>query len=186
MIQTDLSKVTGKTLKGWWEWLVLEQAGCCSIHFASTKKYRYCVCMGWLPGYGPASEERWFGKDGRPRPAFCPPVTPGEEHNGWRICWKIGRQTHNNIMQCDYDIDFEMPYVTEAMAKADPELVEGDVDNTNESVVLKSGMAVRKGGHVLYVTGLGAPVGYRSWEDLAKHIRKTARRVWRDWKDKDE
>ncbi len=121
----DLKEVTGKELKKWWEWLVREQAGCCSVHFASTEKYRYCVCMGWQSGYGPASEEKWFGKDGRLRPAFCPPVTPKEADDGWRICWKIGRQTHNNIMQCDYDVDFEMPYVTEAMAKADPELVRG-------------------------------------------------------------
>lgn len=179
----DLREVTGRELKIWWEWLTCTQAGCCSVHFASTGKYRYCVCMGWQSGYGPASEEKWYGKDGRPRPAFCPPVTPGEEKNGWRICWKIGRQTHSNSMQCDYDVDFEMPYVTEAMAKAVPGLVEGDVDDTNEPVVLKSGMVARKGG---YVAGLGAPVGYRSWEDLAKCVRKTARRVWRDWRDHDD
>ena len=70
----DLKEVTGKELKKWWEWLVREQEGCCSVNFASTEKYRYCVCMGWQSGYGPASEERWVGKDGRLRPAFCPPV----------------------------------------------------------------------------------------------------------------
>ena len=121
----DLKKITGKELKKWWEWLASKQEGCCSVHFASTKKYRYCVCMGWQSGYGPAANEKWYGKDGRPRLAFCPPVAPGEEHDGWRICCKIGRQTHDNIMQSDYDVDFEMPYVTEAMAKADPELREG-------------------------------------------------------------
>ena len=186
----DLKEVTGKELKKWWEWLVREQAGCCSVHFASTDKYRYCVCMGWQSGYGPASEERWVGKDGRLRPAFCPPVTPGEEEDGWRICWKIGRQTHSNIMQCDYDVDFEMPYVTEAMAKADPDLVEGDVDDTNGDVVLKWGKVVadwRNGSLVsIRKLRLGAPVGYRSWEDFAKYVRRIARRVWRDWKDNDD
>ena len=187
MRQTDLKDVTGKTLKGWWEWLAREQAGCCSVNFASTEKYRYCVCMGWQSGYGPGSGERWRGKDGRLRPVFCPPVTPGEAHNGWRICWKIGRQTWNNITQCDYDIDFEMPYVTEKMAKADPTLCEGDVDDTNEAVVLKWGKIHTKGrnGHIESMR-LGAPVGYRDWNALAAYMRKTARRVFKDWKDNDE
>lgn len=182
----DLNEVTGKELKKWWEWLVREQAGCCSVNFASTKKYRYCVCMGWQSGYGPASDEKWLGKDGRLRTAFCPPVTPGEVHNGWRICWKIGRQTHNNIMQCDYDIDFEMPYVTAYMAAADPGLCEGDVDDTNSDIVLKWGKVVTGRNGRIKSMRLGAPVYYRSWEDLAKYIRKTARRVWSDWRDHDD
>ena len=83
MRHTDLKNVTGKLLKDWWEWLVREQEGCCSVHFASTEKYRYCVCMGWLSGYGPASDEKWFGKGGGLRPAFCPPVDPKEDDKGW-------------------------------------------------------------------------------------------------------
>lgn len=187
MEKCDLKEVTGKELKNWWEGLVREQAGCCSVCFASTEKYRYCVCMGWQSGYGPASEEKWVGKNGRLRPAFCPPVTPGEAEAGWwRICWKIGRQTRNSIMQCDYDIDFEMPYVTEKMAKANPELCEGDVDDTDEDIVLKWGKVVTGRNGRIKSMRLGAPVGYRSWEDLAKYVRKTARRVWRDWRDHDD
>ena len=186
MRSCDLREVTGKELKKWWEALVREQAGCCSANFASTEKYRYCVCMGWQSGYGPSSEEKWVGKDGKLRPAFCPPVTPGEEKAGWRICWKIGRQTHNNIMQCDYDIDFEMPYVTEAMTKADPELREGDVDDTNGDIVLKWGKVTNGSNGRIESVRLGAPVGYHSWDDLAKYIRRIARRVWRDWRDCDE
>ena len=182
----DLKEVTGKELKKWWEWLAREQEGCCSIHFARTEKYRYYVCMGWMSGYGPASDEKWRGKDGKLHPAFCPPVDPKEADEGWRICWKIGRQTHNNVMQCDYDIDLEMPYVTERMAEEFPDLCEGDIDNTNASVNLKSGMVVRKNGRVVGVTGLGAPVGYRSWDDFARFVRREARRVWRDWKDWDD
>ena len=183
----NLKEVTGKELKRWWEWLVREQVGCCSVHFASTEKYRYCVCMGWQSGYGKASEEQWQDENEKWRPAFCPPVDPKDEADGWRICWKIGRQTHNNAMQCDYDIDFEMPYVTEAMAKADPELIEGDVDDTDSAIVLKWGKVVTKGrdGRVESMR-LGAPAGYRSWEDFARYVRKTARRVWRDWRDNDE
>lgn len=182
----DLKGATGKELKKWWEELVREQAGCCSIHFASTEKYRYCVCMGWQSGYGPTSEEQWQDKNEKLHSAFCPPVDPKEENEGWRICWKIGRQTHNNIMQCDYDIDFEMPYVTEAMAKADPELVEGDVDDTNGDIVLKWGKITRGRNGRIKSMRLGAPVGCRSWEDFAKYVRRIARRVWRDWRDYDE
>jgi hypothetical protein len=139
-----------------------------------------------MSGYGPASEEKWRGKDGKWRPAFCPPVDQGED-KGWRICWKIARQTHNNAMQCDYDIDFEMPYVTAYMAAVDPELVEGDVDDTNSDIVLKWGKVVTKGrnGHIESMR-LGAPVYYRSWDDFAKFVRKIARRVWRDWRANDE
>ena len=182
----NLNEVTGKELKMWYEDLVREQAGCCSVHFASTEKYRYCVCMGWQSGYGPASEEKLRGKDGKLRQAFCPPVYSEGEDEGWRICWKIGRQTHNNIMQCDYVIDFEMPYVTEAMAKADPDLCEGDVDDTNSDIVLKWGKVVTGCNGRIKSMKLGAPVYYRSWEDFAKHVRRIARRVWRDWKDNDE
>lgn len=181
----DLEYVTGKELKECWEWLAREQMGCCSVNIANTEKYRYCVCMGWQSGYGPASEEKWYGKDGRLRPAFCPPVDPEEESRGWRICWKIGRQTHNNIMQCDYDIDFEMPYVTEAMAKADPELCEGDVDDTDSVLVLKWGKVVTGRNGRIKSMRLGAPVGYRSWDDFAKYVRRIARRVWRDWRYED-
>ena len=186
MRSCDLREVTGKELKEWWEWLVREQAGCCSVHFASTGNYRYCVCMGWQSGYGPASDEKWRGKDGKWRQAFCPPVDPKEEDEGWRICWKIGRQTHNNIMQCDYDIDFEMPYVTEEMTKAGPDLVEGEVDDTNGDIVLKWGKVTRGRNGCIESMRLGAPVYYRSWEDFAKYVRKIARRVWRDWRDHDE
>lgn len=188
MRQTDLKNVTGKELKKWYEGLVREQAGCCSINFASTKKYRYCVCMGWQSGYGPASEETWlYEKDGDLHPAFCPPVDPKEADKGWRICWKVGRQTHDNIMQCDYDVDFEMPYVTEKMAKDDPELCEGEVDDTNSDIPLKWGI-VGTSGRTGRITSLklGAPVGYRSWDDFAMFVRKVARRVYRDWRDYDE
>lgn len=182
----DLKEVTGKELKKWYEWLVREQAGCCSVHFASTGNYRYCVCMGWMSGYGPASDEKWYDKYGWLRPAFCPPVSPKEADEGWRSCCKIGRQTHNNAMQCDYDVDFEMPYVTEAMAEDDPELCEGDVDDTNHDVLLKWGRVTKDRNGRIESIRLGAPVGCRSWDDFARHVRKTARRVWRDWKDCDE
>lgn len=157
----ELNKLTGKMIKEWYAWLRKNEMGCCSIWFASTDKYRYCVCMGWHDyGEGP-DEERGFA-------------------DGFRVAWKIGRQTHNNIMQCDLDVDFEMPYVTGKMAKDDPELREGDVDDTLEEVEARR--TERKGVMVFW----HAPKGYRSWNALAATMRKVARRVYRDWRDNDE
>lgn len=148
-----LKEVTGKTVKGWYEWLLKEDQGCCSVYFADNDKYRYCVCMGWHAS--------------------------GTDENGkqqWVVAWKIGRQTHNNAMQCDFDVDFEMPYVSEAEAAANPELCAGDVDDTLEIV------SARKRTTIYRETKFSAPDGYRSWEALATQIRKTARRVWQDWR----
>lgn len=129
----SLKDVTGKFVKESVKWLKKEQMGCCSICFATDVKYNYAVCIGWH-----------------------------DLGDNWSIAWKIGRQTTNNIMQCDFDIDFEMPYSDES----------GDVDDTLETIE---------------VVG-GKPVGYRSWADLAAYMRKVAQRVWWDWaeEEKDE
>lgn len=154
-----LSELTGKTVRGWYEWLRERDAGCRSVCFASTDKYRYFVCMGWHDyGEGP-DKERGFT-------------------DGFRVAWKIGRQTHNNIVQCDLDVDFEMPYDTET----------GDVDNTLEEVTC--GKIVHKPykcwGKTWHLWRWSVPIGYRDWNALAARMRKVARRVWRDWKDNDE
>lgn len=182
MRSCDLKEVTGKELKKWYKWLVHEKEGCCSVHFASTEKYRYCVCMGWhhyndeqvLDEHGKPVYEvhRWNTKN-TVEEVRLPKFKPV-----WKIAWKIGRQTHNNVMQCDLDVDFEMPYVTEAMAKANPKLCEGNVDDTCEEVFADNRPGI--------IGGWTSPVGFRSWDDFAKYVRKTARRVWRDWRDHDE
>ena len=125
-----LKDVTGKFVKESVEWLEKEQMGCCSICFATDDKYNYAVCIGWHEG---------------------------GSRDGWSVAWKIGRQTTNNIMQCDLDVDFDMPYSVES----------GDVDDTLETIEVVK----------------GKPVGYRSWVELATYMRKTARRVWNDWKE---
>lgn len=153
----ELNKLTGKMTKGWYEWLRKEDMGCCSIWFASTDKYRYCVCVGWHNlGDGPKEKN----------------------YDHWAVAWKIGRQTHDNIMQCDFDVDFEMPYVTEAMAKANPKLCEGNVDDTCEEVFADNRPGI--------IGGWTSPKGYRSWDALASRMRKVARRVYRDWRGCDE
>ena len=121
-----LKDVTGKFARSSVKWLHARQMGCCSICFATDDRYNYSVCIGWHDG-----------------------------GHGWEVAWKIGRQALNNVMQCDFDVDFEMPYSDES----------GDVDDTLETIE---------------VVG-GKPVGYRSWAELASRMRREARRVWRDW-----
>lgn len=136
----ELNKLTGKTVREWYAWLRKEDQGCCSVWFESTDKYRYCVCMGWHD---------------------C--------GDGWKVAWKIGRQTHNNIMQCDFDVDFEMP--------CNPET--GDVDDTLEEVECEKIVHPKS-------WRWSSPKGYRGWDRLAACMRKTARRVYRDWRYKDD
>lgn len=134
----ELKEVTGSWLRDSFAWLNAEQMGCCSICFASDSKYDYSVCIGWHDlGDGPKED--------------------GYHH--WVIAWKIGRQTLNNAMQCDFDVDFEMPYNEET----------GDVDDTVEKIEVDG----RK------------PAGYKSWGALASHIRKEAQRIWYDWKEQE-
>ena len=123
-----LKDVTGKFARSSVKWLHARQMGCCSICFATDDRYNYSVCIGWHDG-----------------------------GHGWEVAWKIGRQTTNNIMQCDFDVDFEMPYSDES----------GDVDDTLETIEVVK----------------GKPVCYRSWADLASRMRSEARRVWHDWKE---
>lgn len=124
----SLKDVTGRFTRESVEWLREQSNGCCSICFATDNRYNYAVCIGWHD--------------------------IGDE---WVLAWKIGRQTLNNVMQCDLDVDFEMPYSDES----------GDIDDTLETIEVVK----------------GKPVGYRSWADLASRMRDEARRVWHDWKE---
>ena len=134
---TELKEVTGSWLRESFAWLVKEQMGCCSICFSSDSKYNYAVCVGWHDlGDGPKENN----------------------YHHWVVAWKIGRQTPDNALQCDFDIDFEMPYSEES----------GDVDDTVEEIEVDR----------------IKPVGYKSWDALASYIRKEARRIWRDWRKK--
>lgn len=80
-------------LKQWWDGLMADKCGCRHLEYAvdGNDGQVYSVCMGW------------HNADDKPV-----------------IAWKIGRQSSINAMQCDLDIDFEMPY--------DPE--SGEVDDT--------------------------------------------------------
>lgn len=126
MTTRKLNEITGAMVRGWYEWLVETDMGCCHLPFAENATHVYSVCMGWHDA----------GRD------------------GWKVAWLIGRQSHRNVMQCDLDLDFEMPY--------DPET--GDVDDTHELVEP------------------GKDWTAADWNAVAARMRSTARRVWRDWK----
>ncbi len=79
-----LREITGETVKGWYDWLVGAQCGCCHVRFADGRAHAWSVCMGWHDPSGAGRE--------------------------WRVAWKIGRQAYDNAMQTDLDVDFEMPY----------------------------------------------------------------------------
>lgn len=125
-----IAECTGVWLKGCVDGLVKTQGGCCHLKFDTDAKNDYCICVGWHDYTGDP-------KDGDSR---------------YKIAWKIGRQSVRNVMQCDFDIDFEMPYNPET----------GDIDDTL---------------HVLDPL----PKTKRDWEREATLARKEARRIWREW-----
>ena len=88
-MRTKLPKIDGKTLKGWYEWLKEQDCGCCHMKIGDTELHEVDVCMGWHQ-----YEEAASG--GKNKPV-------------WKIAWKIGWQSPHNAMQCDFDVDFDMP-----------------------------------------------------------------------------
>lgn len=143
----SLRKVTGKWLRQVYDELVEQDCGCAHIPFSDTANHRVSVCVGWTAD-GPKT---------------------------WKIAWKIGWQTFNNVMQTDLDIDFDMPWNTQEYCdkmnarltaeerKRHVRYCEGDTYDTSELIELKPGRTT--------------PIGYRDWNALAAHIRKTAREV---------
>ena len=130
-----IAECTSAWLKGCVDWLVKTQGGCCHLKFDTDVKNDYCICVGWHDYTGDP-------KDGDSR---------------YKLAWKIGRQSIRNVMQCDFDIDFEMPYNPET----------GDVDDTLR--VLDP-----------------LPKTKRDWEREATLARKEACRIWREWAEEED
>lgn len=55
------------------------------------KGNNWAIVLGWQDGYEPEPDDDCM--DGK-----------------WRICAKLAFQPKNSLMQCDYDIDWDMPY----------------------------------------------------------------------------
>lgn len=94
-MRTKLPKIDGKTLKNWYEWLKEQDCGCCHMKIGDTELHEVDVCMGW---HQYEEEETRDEVSGSRR---FKPV--------WKIAWKIGWQGFRNAMQCDLDVDFDMP-----------------------------------------------------------------------------
>lgn len=128
-MRTKLPKIDGKTLKSWYEWLKEQDCGCCHMKIGDTELHEVDICMGWHE----------YDEDDN-----------GKHKAVWKIAWKIGWQTFNNGMQCDLDMDFDMPWPCNEY---------GDVYDTLSEV--------------------GEPKTMKDWNRLASEINKTAKEVYK-------
>lgn len=104
---SEIGKITLDELKADIAWLDERKCGCCHHQVAETGEGTVlCIVVGWEDGFDEA-----------------PAGTPLADGT-WRICAKVAYQHANNCCQCDYDVDWLMPY--------DPDT--GDVDDTSTEV----------------------------------------------------
>ena len=57
----------------------------------SDDKNNWAIVLGWSDGFAENEKDEFTDET-------------------WRLCVKLAYQSRNNIMQCDYDIDWTMPY----------------------------------------------------------------------------
>lgn len=143
--KSKLKQVTPQWLKESYGWLVKNEksGGCCHIPFAEDEENVFSVCLGWHD----AGANRVQLPDG----AWGPdPKRPDDD--GYRIAWKIGIQSRDNCMQCDLDVDFEMPYDEKT----------GNVDDTLTVFDFR-------------------PSTRKELTSVAAEMKRTALRVMKDW-----
>jgi len=103
----DMKKITLDELKADMAWLDEQKCGCCYHIVAKTDcGTELAIVVGWTDGFEKAPEGTPFA-DGT-----------------WRICAKVAYQHANNGMQCDFDMDWLMPYNKDT----------ADVDDTSTEV----------------------------------------------------
>ncbi len=89
----DMKKITLDELREDIAWLDERKCGCCYHEVACTDEgTKLCIVVGWSDGFEEA-----------------PAGTPRADDT-WRICAKLAYQHANNVMQCDFDLDWTMPY----------------------------------------------------------------------------
>ena len=137
-MRTKLPKIDGKTLKGWYEWLKEQDCGCCCMKIGDTELHEVYICMGW---HQDGEESKVFETKIGGKVFHSRSVKPV-----WKIAWKIGWQSPHNAMQCDLDVDFDMP---------GPCNKYGDAYNTLSEVV--------------------EPGTMKDWNSLAGEINKAAK-----------
>ena len=88
-----------------------QMSGCCYWRLGNIKNHVFAICIGWQPGYENEPDDTFASHD-------------GDIGNGYHLAIKLAFQPANSIMQCDFDVDWLMPY--------DPNT--GDVDDTCEAI----------------------------------------------------
>lgn len=141
-MRMKLPKIDGKTLKSWYEWLKEQDCGCCHMKIGDTELHEVDICMGWHQ-YEEECKATKVKIGSTVFQSRC--VKPV-----WKIAWKIGWQTFNNGMQCDLDVDFDMPWPCNEYS---------DVYNTLSEV--------------------GELKTMKDWNKLAAEINKTAKDVFK-------
>ena len=142
-MKTKLPKIDGKILKDWYEWLKAHDCGCCHMKVGDTELHEVDICMGW---------HEYDEDDGPDEPIkLGKKIVQTMKHKQvWKIAWKIGWQSFNNAMQCDFDLDFDMPWPCNEY---------GDVYDT--------------------VSEIGEITTMKEWNRLAGEINKMARDVFK-------
>ena len=99
--------VTGHEIRDWVKWLLENQEGCCHKRLRFGERNVLCVSVGWRQYEDfDGSSEVIEGNDFNPR----------ERKLGWKVVAELGFQSYNNIMQTDLDVDFQLPWNTQAFA----------------------------------------------------------------------
>lgn len=90
--------------------------GCCHWDLGEINGNTWAICLGWESGYESDKSD---------------PFSYDEMH----LAMKLAYQPQNSIMQCDYDIDWLMPYDPETSAVDDnEETVYHDTDFTDIAI----------------------------------------------------
>lgn len=70
-----------------------EQGGCYHWKVATKDKMNICIVLGWTDGFDKNDPDKDKYQD-----------------DTWRLAVKVGYQPSNSMMQCDYDVDWQVPY----------------------------------------------------------------------------
>lgn len=117
-------KISWKEVQEHLRWLYArpEKTGCCHFKVAEVDGRVYAIVIGWHTvsvDDGPDEAALLYG-----RQVGHSGIYPHKSHEEQRVAWKVAYQSANNVMQCDFDVDWTMPYRIDT----------GDVYDTIEEV----------------------------------------------------
>lgn len=111
-----MNNITVEKIKESINWLINEHEGCCHYYLDTIDNNNYAIVIGWEDGYDEDSDD---------------PCAYGT----YRIAAKVAYQPSNSIMQCDYEIDWTMPYDEETNEVYDTSVVLSLDDNYLEGTL---------------------------------------------------